>query len=105
ACLRDTYLPKAGTTTGMRDLPNGMGWYQVRARASTTTDLAPEQIHAIGLAEVKRIRGQMDSVIAASGFQGTFADYVQILRTDPGCYCTTAEEWLRAWRDLAQRTE
>jgi len=105
AFLRDTYVPKARTTTGMRDLPNRMGWYQVRARASTTTDLAPEQIHAIGLAEVKRIRGQMDSVIAASGFQGTFADYVQFLRTDPRFYFTTAEELLRASRDLAKRID
>ncbi|HYU10202.1 MAG TPA: DUF885 domain-containing protein [Gemmatimonadales bacterium] len=105
AFLRDTYVPKARTTTGMRDLPNGMAWYQVRARASTTTDLTPEQIHAIGLAEVKRIRGQMDSVIAASGFQGTFADYVQFLRTDPRFYFTTPEELLRASRDLAKRID
>src|SRR6266498_2504034 len=79
AFLRDTYVPKARTwyqampfgrsrmPVVVRDLPNGMAWYQVRARASTTTDLTPEQIHAIGLAEVKRIRGQMHSVIAASG--------------------------------------
>src|SRR2546425_1047436 len=60
AFLRDTYLPGARTTTGMRDLPNGLAWYQVRARASTTTDLTPDQIHAMGLAEVKRIRGAMD---------------------------------------------
>jgi len=51
AFLRDTYLPGARTTTGMRDLPNGLAWYQVRARASTTTDLTPDQIHAMGLAE------------------------------------------------------
>ena len=105
AFLRDTYVPGARTTTGIRDLPNGLAWYQVRARASTTTDLTPEQIHAIGLAEVKRIRGQMDSVIAASGFKGTFAEFVQFLRTDPRFYWTTPEDLIRASRELMKRID
>jgi uncharacterized protein (DUF885 family) len=105
AFLGDKYVPGARTTTGIRDLPNGMAWYQVRARASTTTDLTPEQIHAIGLAEVKRIRGQMDSVIAASGFKGTFAEFVQFLRTDPRFYWTTPEDLIRASRELMKRID
>jgi len=105
AFLRDKYAPGARTTTGMRDLPNGMAWYQVRARASTTTNLTPEQIHAMGLAEVKRIRGQMDSVIAASGFKGTFAEFVQFLRTDPRFYWTTGDDLIRGSRELMKRID
>ena len=105
ALLRDKYVPGARTTTGIRDLPNGMAWYQVRARASTTTNLTPDQIHAMGLAEVKRIRGQMDSVIAASGFKGTFAEFVQFLRTDPRFYWTTPEDLIRGSRDLMKRID
>ena len=105
AFLRDKYVPGARTTTAIRDLPNGMAWYQVRARASTTTNLTPEQIHAIGLAEVKRIRGQMDSVIAASGFPGTFAEFVQFLRTDPRFYWTTPDDLIRASRELMKRID
>src|SRR5439155_15510153 len=105
AFLRDTYLPSARTTTGMRDLPNGLAWYQVRARASTTTDLTPDQIHAMGLAELKRIRGAMDSVIAASGFKGTFAEFVQFLRTDPRFYWTTPDDLIHASRELMKRIE
>ncbi|HXM37798.1 MAG TPA: DUF885 domain-containing protein [Gemmatimonadales bacterium] len=105
AFLTATYVPGARTSIGLRDLPDGMAWYQVRARASTTTELSPERIHAIGLAEVKRIRGQMDSVIAASGFRGSFADFVQFLRTDPRFYFTTAEDLLRASRDVAKRID
>ena len=103
--LRDTYLTGARTTTGMRDLPNGLAWYQVRARASTTTDLTPEQIHAMGLAEVKRIRGAMDSVIAASGFKGTFAEFVQFLRTDSRFYWTTPDDLIHASRELMKRID
>jgi len=103
--LRDEYVPGARSTTGIRDLPNGMAWYQVRARASTTTDLTPEQIHAIGLAEVKRIRGAMDSVIAASGFKGSFAEFVQFLRTDPRFYWTSADDLIHASRELMKRID
>ena len=105
AFLRDKYVPGARRTIGMRDLPNGLDWYRVRARASTTTELTPEQIHALGLAEVKRIRGLMDSVIAATGFKGTFADFAQFLRTDPRFFFTTREDLLRASRDLAKRID
>jgi uncharacterized protein (DUF885 family) len=105
AFLRDRYVPGARTTTGLRDLPNGMAWYQVRARASTTTDLTPEQIHAIGLAEVKRIRVAMDSVIAASGFKGSFAEFVQFLRTDPRFYWTTSDDLIHASRELMKRID
>ena len=89
----------------MRDLPNGLDWYRVRARTTTTTDLTPEQIHAIGLAEVKRIRGQMDSLIAATGFKGAFADFVRFLRTDPRFFFTTPADLLRASRDLTKRID
>jgi uncharacterized protein (DUF885 family) len=82
-----------------------MAWYQVRARASTTTDLTPEQIHAIGLVEVKRIRAAMDSVIAASGFKGSFAEFVQFLRTDPRFYWTTADDLIHASRELMKRID
>ena len=103
--LAQRYVPGCRESIAMRDLPDGMAWYRVRARASTTTDLTPEQIHALGLAEVKRIRAQMDSVIAASGFRGGFTEFVQFLRTDPRFYFTTAEDLLRASRDLAKRID
>lgn len=103
--LAARYVPGCRESIALRDLPDGMAWYRVRARASTTTDLTPEQIHAIGLAEVKRIRTQMDSVIAASGFRGGFAEFVQFLRTDPRFYFTTAEDLLRASRDIAKRVD
>ena len=55
--LVKTYLPGARESIGMSDLPNGQAWYAYNARVQTTTTLTPQQIHDIGLAEVKRIRG------------------------------------------------
>ena len=57
--LRDEYAPKGRTEVGMWALPNGAKIYAARARHSTTTNLTPEQIHEIGLSEVKRIEGEM----------------------------------------------
>ncbi len=105
AFLAERYVPGCRESIAMRDLPDGLAWYRVRARAATTTDLTPGQIHAIGLAEVKRIRAQMDSVVAASGFRGSFTEFVQFLRTDPRFYFTTADDLLRASRDVAKRID
>ena len=103
--LADRYVPGARETIGLRNVPNGLEWYRVRSKASTTTTLTSERIHQMGLAEVKRIRGQMDSVIAASGFRGSFAEFVQFLRTDPRFYFSNAEDLLRASRDIAKRVD
>jgi len=65
-----TYVPKTRESIGMRELPDGVAWYAYRVRQFTTTSLSPDQIHALGLREVKRIRALMDSVIASTGFQG-----------------------------------
>jgi uncharacterized protein (DUF885 family) len=109
AKLRDflvkTYLPGARGTIGMSELPNGRAWYAYNARAQTTTTLTPQQIHDIGLAEVKRIRAEMDKVIAQTGFKGSFADFTKFVRTDPRFYFTNADDLVTAHRDIAKRVD
>jgi uncharacterized protein (DUF885 family) len=100
-----TYIPGARETTAMSDLPAGRAWYAYLVRDATTTDLTPEQIHQIGLAEVKRIRGEMDALIASTGFQGSFADFCRFLRTDPRFFYDKPEDLLRGYRDLAKRID
>src|SRR5207237_1436242 len=55
-----SYVPKPRESIGMRELPDGAAWYAYRVRQFTTTTLSPDQIHALGLREVKRIRALMD---------------------------------------------
>ncbi len=105
AFVEHEYIPAARTTIGMSDLPNGKAWYAYNVRQRTTTDLTPEQIHAIGLAEVKRIRGEMEKVIKDSGFEGSFEDFLEFLRTDKQFYFTSKDELLRAYRDIAKRAD
>ena len=99
------YLPGARQTIAARDLPDGEAWYQNNVALMTTTDLTPQQIHDIGLREVKRIRGEMDAVIESTGFAGSFEDFLYFLRTDPQFYHTTAEGLMREYRDIAKRAD
>ena len=99
------YLPGARTTLGANKLPNGDKIYAFTTRQQTTTDLTPAQIHQIGLDEVKRIRGEMDKVIASTGFKGDFHAFTKFLLTDPKFYYTDAESLLTGYRDIAKRID
>lgn len=105
AFVENEYLPAARTTIAMRELPDGEAWYAFNVKQRTTTDLTPEQIHEIGLSEVKRIRAEMEDVIAASGFTGSFDEFLVFLRTDPQFYHQTSEDLLREYRDIAKRAD
>ena len=91
----DEYIPNARTTIGVDKIPDGAAFYQNRAEYYTTTDLSAEQIHQIGLEEVKRIRAEMAEIIEQLEFDGNFAEFLSFLRTDPQFYPKTAEELLK----------
>jgi uncharacterized protein (DUF885 family) len=99
------YLPGSRQSIAARDLPDGEAWYRHNVAVRTTTDLAPPQIHEIGLSEVKRIRGEMEAVIEATGFEGSFEEFLHFLRTDPQFYHTTPEGLMREYRDIAKRAD
>lgn len=90
--MQREYVPAARTGIAASELPNGRAVYAQRVRSYTTLDLTPDQVHETGLREVARIRAQMDSLIASTGFTGTFAEFIQFLRTDPRFYVATPEE-------------
>ena len=105
AYIEAEYIPACRETIGLRDLPNGDAWYAYAVRRYTSTDLTPVEIHAIGLAEVRRIRGLMDQVISQSGFEGDFMAFLEFLRTDPRFFFDTADELLAAYRDISKRAD
>lgn len=94
------YAPHARRTLGARDLPNGRAYYADLVRYFTTLpDATPQQIHRTGLAEVRRIRAEMEAIVREVGFEGSFADFLTYLRTDPQFYPQTPQELLNraAW--------
>ncbi len=103
--LVTTYLSAARESLGMGALPDGAAWYAYRLRQATTTDRSPAQIHEIGLSEVRRIRAEMDRVRVASGFTGTFAEYVRFLHTDPRFFYAQADDLTQGYRALGERVD
>ena len=101
----DGYLPATREHVGAWSLPDGQRLYAFRAREYTTTDLTPGQIHEIGLAEVKRIRAEMDRIITDLEFDGNFRAFAEFLRTDPRFYHDSEEELLAGYRDICKRIE
>ncbi len=90
---------------GIRRVPNGEEIYRFLVRSQTTTKLSPDEIHRIGLSEVARIRGLMEESIRTSGFQGTFADFLRMLRTDPRFYAQTPEDLMEKASEIAKRAD
>jgi uncharacterized protein (DUF885 family) len=105
AFFRTEYLPKTRETVGIWDTPDGAGYYANRAAYFTTTDLAPDRIHAIGLQEVARIQAEMQKVMHEVGFRGARQEFFAKLRTDPQFYFTKPDELFRAYVVAAKQIE
>ncbi len=99
------YLPACPGKIGAAQLPRGKELYALQARQFTTTRLTPQEIHEIGLAEVRRIRAEMESIVKQVGFQGTFPQFLEFLRTDPQFYFKDANELLAAYLILCKKID
>src|SRR6202023_3838997 len=97
-------IVRAGGETDCRTaVGNGAAAYALHVRWQTTTDLTAKQIHEIGLSEVKRIRAEMDKVIASVNFKGSFHEFTEFLRTDPQFYYDKADDLVNGYRIIAKR--
>ena len=100
-----SYLPACRENIAATSLPNGAAGYAFHVRWQTTTNLTPQQIHEIGLSEVKRIRTEMDRVIASTGFKGSFHDFTEFLRTDPRFYYDKPADLVNGYRIIAKNID
>lgn len=100
-----TYLPACRESIAATALPNGAGAYAFHVRWQTTTGLTPQQIHEIGLSEVKRIRAEMEKVIASTGFKGSFHEFTEFLRTDARFFYDNADDLVNGYRIVAKRID
>ncbi|MEO1045954.1 MAG: DUF885 domain-containing protein [Pseudomonadota bacterium] len=85
------YAPACAVAPGVSAQPGGDAYYAFRIRQMTTTELTADEIHAIGLNEVARIRAEMEKVAAEAGYDSREA-FIEHLRTDPKYYARTPEE-------------
>lgn len=99
------YLPQAAKSLAASDLPDGQRYYAFLARRHTTTSMTPDQIHDIGLSEVARIRGRMQTVMQQAGFKGTLPEFIAYLRKDPRFYATSRQQLLEKASEIAKRAD
>jgi uncharacterized protein (DUF885 family) len=78
----------AADPKGAGALPDGAAYYNAMLRLQTTTDMTADQIHELGLAEVRRIRAEMETLKAKIGFTGTLEAFFAFLRSDDRFYVT-----------------
>jgi len=91
------YAPHGRSQPGVWDLPNGEAIYRFDVEQMTTTHETPQQIHEIGLAEVKRIEGEMTKIAHAQGYKD-LASFRASLKTNPKTHATSREDILNRYR-------
>ena len=100
--LKNIYLPNSRESIGLSDIPDGAAWYEYAARYHTTTNLTPDEIHNIGLKEVKRIRNEMEQIINNLQWDGDFKSFLNYLRTSPRFYYDNPDDLLNAYLIMAK---
>jgi len=111
------YIPQCRTTIAASDLPDGPAFYAYQLRHFTTTSMTAQEIHELGLSEVKRIKAEMIEVIRKTDYlqrfpesaslddQQLFKAFVHYVRTDPRFYYTSGPELLTGYRDICKRVD
>ena len=99
------YLPATRDSVGLSALANGSAWYEHLARSFTTTHMTPDDIHRLGLEEVRRIHDEMEKVIVDVGFEGSFQDFLVFLRTDPQFYFDDPQDLYNAYLATCKRID
>lgn len=99
------YLPHARKRIGVSSLPEGKAYYAYLVRHFTTTDMTPEQVHQLGLKQVKRIHGEMEALFRKIGFKGSYQQFLHHLRTDPKFYYKDPQALLEAYRAATKRVD
>ena len=100
--LKTVYLPNSRQSIGLSAVPDGALWYEYAARYHTTTNLMPDEIHNIGLKEVKRIRNEMEQIIKDLEWDGDFKSFLNYLRTSPRFYYDNPDDLLNAYLIMAK---
>ena len=95
--LKNDYIVNSRDSIGIKDVPGGSEYYEDLAKHFTTTNLTPDEIHEIGLTEIKRIRSEMEAIIELVDWDGDFSSFLNYLRTSPRFYYDNGEDLLDAY--------
>src|SRR5215469_10454016 len=99
------YLPHARSKLGASSLPDGRAWYAFEVRRSTTTEMTPEEVFALGEREVARIRGEMEDAMQSTGFRGTLPQFITSLRTGKRFYAPDLQTYIEKASEIGKRVD
>ncbi len=105
AVYRNVYLPNCRETASVASIPGGASFYDYLLRYFTTTSMTPAEIHDLGLAEVARIRGEMEAIREQVGFEGSLPEFFEHLRTAPQFFAKSERELLGQVALIAKTAE
>ncbi|RUO44213.1 DUF885 domain-containing protein [Aliidiomarina taiwanensis] len=104
--IESEYIPRTRTTDiGLSHLPQGKEWYAFEVKRQTTTNLTPDEIHALGLAEVARIHQAIADIMDDVGFAGDLAAFFEFTRDNPQFHYASPEAMLADYQDFAAQVE
>jgi uncharacterized protein (DUF885 family) len=99
----ETEIPLADEIArGVGSLPNGEAYYEYQLASNTTTDLTADQVHELGLAEVSRLRGEMEQIMHAVGFEGDLQAFFSFVRDSEQFYFPDTDEGRQAYIDAVE---
>lgn len=101
----DEYVPAAGEDIAASSLPNGKAYYEFCVRSETTLDVTPQQVHDIGLAEVARIKVEMNKLVAGRGFENDMNGFIQFLNASEQSSIKTPQQLLKEVSFIAKKTD
>ncbi len=102
--VRTEYLPAARDSIGAGALPRGQDYYAFLVAQYTGSNMAPADIHTLGLKEVARLRALLPAAIAQTGFAGSASQFAAFANSDPRLYTTSPEALLARYRRIVART-
>jgi len=91
------YAPKGRAEPGIWSLPDGDERYLFAVHVQTTTDMPPEQIYQLGLAQVSEIETEIAALAKKAGYPDAKA-FVQTVHSDPKLMATSREQILGNYR-------
>ena len=98
------YAPKGRTEPGMWALPNGDALYKFSVEQQTTTNKSPQEIHDLGLAEVKRIEGEQLKIAQKMGYKD-LKSFREAMNKDPKTHATSREQIVDLYKKYIAQME
>jgi len=97
------YLPRSRRSVGLSAMPLGESWYGYLVKRATDSTSTPAELHALGVAEIERLHGRIQALLAETSFTGDARTFFDNMRRDPRFSYNSAEELLNACQDLKTR--